>query len=417
MPQAQNDMTIFTLILLALGLFACMAEAGDSAPSGGAGGGADAGAGGAGGGAGTSNEDGGGVGSPPGAGSPAGGEAAAAGSGSSSAPSPDPDDLAFDRLAEQASARTAAPASPSNPASRPPGSVPPSADPAAAGYPDLDPRGLQALQRVHRLPDPATWAALPPAVKQNLVGGAVQELSAKERAFQAAQAQKNGQPDPGPQPAAAQPAQAQPAQPAAAANPRPSLIDEKLAARLEQIGGEDMPKALGEALGGFGQRVATAMQQMAQSMEQRFTAQMTQLQQQNAFLLDRLAQGEEGEAMTAVQAELPEGDEDFAKDETKAEIRANAKAFLMAQWGAGNRKYTWKQAVLDAARARCFPQLQQNAQRKLADRRRASIQGTPARPSSSSRSAPALTEPEIDDRAFDELAKGKTAAEVLDHLR
>jgi len=265
-----------------------------------------------------------------------------------------------------------------------------------AEYQGLTPDARGLLKNANLLIPPADWNALPEIARESMIESARAFRSEKERLFQQGRQQGNQQQQ-GQQGANQQQQQQQNAAQAQAATP-------------QQI------EAAFTQLASFGTDLAEPVKQIFQHQERQFAGHLQTLtdqfkealgtrDQQIAFLMKRLESSEEHAAFEGDELKTLKALPEFSTKEVREEINRNARALLRAQFSAGNRDYTLKEALIQAANTRFHDKLQQAAQASLADSRKNSLRGTSSRPAAvvpAQKSKP-RTEADAYDEVYDEL--------------
>jgi hypothetical protein len=347
-------------------------------------------------------------------------------------PKQSPEDIAYDRLAAKASQQRteSAGTSPST------ANDPKNANPAAAtgaqdeAFASLAPDSLQALKRTGWQPTPEQWAGMPPLARANLVKEAKQELSRRDREYQQSKQQgsQNESVDPAtvaePDFGVAQ--QQQGTQQRQPSMPNPEAIVGQLEQAYQSLGstyGDEFVAPIRQVQDTFGQIVALALTRQQQAYEQKFQ----QLER-------RLGEAHGGWQSYRQKAERDEVDAGWkqVESEFKQVEEVKSKAFrdeLTRQAKALHRShqelpdggnYSLSQAMVDAARGKLFPKIQQLTQQQLRDHKSKSLRGTPDRGGAvrtPTKSVRAMSQDEREDYAHDLLADGKTKEEVFAILR
>lgn len=291
-------------------------------------------------------------------------------------------------------------------------------------YDGLDDKGRQALSQAQLLPPAEVWKALPANVQQVMISQAQQIVAERTRLWQQSQGVKTGdrprdehgrfvpldqtntvaqgtgaatQSPPAGQQAQAADVRAQGTAPGSAQAPVASAGSEKFkatAAKLKETFGDDIAEPLLEAL----QLVMD--DKPAQAAPQADPAQ--------EYVMRRLIAMEERSAFDQLKETLPNLDTDSAMQE---QLRGEARVFAQAKVALGE-PFAWEDMLLLAGRARAQPNIRQSAQAALLDKRRTSLQSSPARAATNSNANRALGKAERDQMALDLLDQGKSREEV-----
>lgn len=336
------------------------------------------------------------------------------------APALDRDRQVFARLAEEArreeedrpAPAAAAPSPQPTPAQQPAGAAeatPPPAPLASdvpAGYEGLDAAGYQLLRRTQLLPSAEEWKATPSLVRANLTRAANNVISEKSRAFNAQQqlAQRQATPVATPAtPATPVPQNPPPGRQADAGGTDPALGNEapgktptatpakfdQLLENLRATYGDEVPDAL------------TALRQQQDGEKQELLATVRTLQAQQAqavFVPQEIAAAEQ------LIDEWPGFATHAADDAAADSIRASASVHYHAAMNA-RKPITWQQAVVRGAHSVFADEFQQNAQRQSAERRDATLRGTPERGNTRTASPKVLSGIDRDREVFARLQR------------
>ena len=294
--------------------------------------------------------------------------------------------------------------------------------PSGTSYEGLDAAARQTLSQAHLLPDAEQWQKMPQKYRDNLVNSARELVASRTREFQSQAAQmaprnEQGQFAPRQQPATGQGTEQNRAQAATTqqATGTPSADgtqangqggqQQQTPRGLEKIRkfaddlGQDLAAPLLEGL----QEVEAANRESLTAMEQR----LTQVSQSSQYALQRLVAQEEATAKAALTKEIPTA----GTPEKWAQVVKNARVFAKAAYDAGEQ-FTWEQSLLTAGRALFSQDLQQQAQRQLAERRSTSLQGTPERGTQQVKPERAMNKDDWDRAALEALDSGKSVEEV-----
>lgn len=140
-----------------------------------------------------------------------------------------------------------------------------------------------------------------------------------------------------------------------------------------------------------------------QQMEQK----LSQVAQGSQYALQRLVAQEESTARATLAKEIPAVNDAAKWDE----VKANAKVFAQAAYSSG-ANFTWEDSLMKAGRALFSQDMQQQAQKKLADRRTTSLQGTPERGTEQAKPSRGMSKDDWDRAALDALESGKSVEDV-----
>lgn len=282
-------------------------------------------------------------------------------------------------------------------------------------YAGVDPKGLDALRRAQLLPDEETWAAMSQKTKEGLAATARRVIQAQGRISQQMGQQRQQ---------AAAPDESEPLEEEVDGTVNPPPREPADAGRRDvraqtqsPARAQALPAALDETLKPFteyfGDDVAKPVRELFASQQQAYT----QLQQHNQQLSQQMN-------VMAVQMFMPQERAGLETLEAEAGkiapaqrelILQNANHFFEASARA-QQPISWQQAVETAGRAILNPNIRQQAQLKLTDRRSQSLRATPSRGQGSTRPDRALSKDDRDSRAMALLDAGRTAGEVRSAL-
>lgn len=299
---------------------------------------------------------------------------------------------------------------------------------AASGtsYEGLDASARQTLSQAHLLPDAEAWKGMPPKYREALLTSARELVASKTREFQrqAAQtaprdSQGRFQPMPAEQqqapqqttPASSQQAgQGTQAQSATVAPPAGTQAGTGTQAS-PQLRGMDKVRKFAEELGtDLAAPLLEGLQELDGERSAEFKAmeqRLTQVAQGSQYALQRLVAQEETTARATLAKDIP-----AVNDPQKWEqVKTNAKVFAQAAYNSG-AQFTWEDSLVTAARALFSPDLQQQAQRRLAEQRTTSLQGTPERGTAQAKPSRAMSKDDWDAAALEALESGKSVEDV-----
>lgn len=341
----------------------------------------------------------------------------------------DPDKVVFERLTAGEKAidvrQNPKPADPSpTPSDQEQNAAAKSKAPATDAYEGSDPKGIDALRRAQLLPPGDVWASMPASTQKALIASAKNLLKQKGQISQqigqratladdtndsldAEGVEDDSAQDPSgtaghpPQAAPTQPrgARAQ-TQPAARPEAQPGLDDAFKG--LIEFAGEDAVKPLRELI---------ARQQETFAQQHRVTqAEYQQALQKQATVIDGIAKvyfmPQEREAFKTLESEAGKMDAP-----TRAKILRNATLFFQASLSDSN-PLDWQQSIEMAGRSILQPDIKQQAQAALIDRRKQALRATPSRGSGETRPTRALAIEDRDKAAMDMLRAGRDAKDV-----
>jgi hypothetical protein len=303
-------------------------------------------------------------------------------------------------------------------------------------YAGADSKDLSALRRAKLLPDADTWKTMPVSTRKALAASArsvlqargkmSQQLGQQRQQQQAGQQQADdtdqnfdedlaptgeeedaavdeetdGTIEP-PQPRPQRGVRAQTQQPAARpgkASPTPASLDDVVKPLADLIG----PEAV-EPVKAFLASQQRALAQQRQENQKLATFQQQQLQ----GMAEQIFKPQEREAFK----ELAKDAGNPLPPQRQEEVLANAVHFFGASAN-GNEPITWKEAVMRAGRSILSPDIQQQAQAKLLERRNQSLKNSPARGTGPTRPHRARSPQERDSEAWRLLEAGHSATEV-----
>lgn len=182
------------------------------------------------------------------------------------------------------------------------------------------------------------------------------------------------------------------------ANPTSLRGMEKLKKFAEELG-PDLAAPLLEGLQEIDGDRSAALQQME--------SRLTQVAQGSQYALQRLVAQEESTARATLAKEIPAVNDAAKWDE----VKANAKVFAQAAYSSG-ANFTWEDSLMKAGRALFSQDMQQQAQKKLAERRSTSLQGTPERGTEQAKPSRGMSKDDWDRAALEALESGKSVDDV-----
>lgn len=300
---------------------------------------------------------------------------------------------------------------------------------AASGtsYEGLDASARQTLSQAHLLPDAEAWKGMPPKYREALLTSARELVASKTREFQrqAAQtaprdSQGRFQPMPAEQQASQQTTQSGAAQAAAGSGTQAQSATVTPPAGTQagngtqtspQFRGMDKVRKFAEELGtDLAAPLLEGLQELDGERSAEFKAmeqRLSQVAQGSQYALQRLVAQEETTARATLAKDIP-----AVNDPQKWEqVKTNAKVFAQAAYNSGAH-FTWEDSLVTAARALFSPDLQQQAQRRLAESRTSSLQGTPERGTAQAKPSRAMSKDDWDAAALEALESGKSVEDV-----
>jgi hypothetical protein len=303
-------------------------------------------------------------------------------------------------------------------------------NPADSGtsYEGLDASARQTLSQAHLLPDTEAWKGMPPKYREALVNSARELVASKTRDFQRQAAQTAPRDSQGrfqpmdPAPAAGSSQQTTPAssqqagqgtQQAQSATVTPPAGTQagNGTQTSPQLRGMDKVRKFAEELGtDLAAPLLEGLQELDGERSAEFKAmeqRLSQVAQGSQYALQRLVAQEETTARATLAKDIP-----AVNDPTKWEqVKTNAKVFAQAAYNSGAH-FTWEDSLVTAARALFSPDLQQQAQKRLAEQRTSSLQGTPERGTAQAKPSRAMSKDDWDAAALEALESGKSVEEV-----
>lgn len=304
-------------------------------------------------------------------------------------------------------------------------------------YAGTDSKDLSALRRAKLLPDAETWKTMPASTKKAMAAaarrllqtqGKLSQQIGQQRQQQARQQpaddtdqtfeddlaptgeEEDDQVDDGDLDGTIEPPQSRQrrdvraqTRPAArqGTSPTPASLDDVVKPLTEIVG----PEAV-EPVKAF-----LASQEKRALALQRQNQQLQALHQQQSQQMDGLArqffQPQEREALKTLTTETGSA----LTAPQQQQVLSNAVVFFEASAN-GGEPISWKEAVLLAGRSILKPDIQQQAQAKLLERRGQSLRNSPTRGQGNTRSQRALSPDERDREAFRMLDQGRSPAEI-----
>lgn len=288
-------------------------------------------------------------------------------------------------------------------------------------YEGLDASARQALSQTHLLPDAESWKGMPAKFRDALVASARDLVAGRTRDFQRQAAQtaprnERGQFQPMPAPTQQAPAdntqangQGTQAQDSTKTPPAGTQADNR--ANPTSLRGMDKLKKFADELG---PELAAPLLEGLQEIDgdrtaafQQMEQKLSQVAQGSQYALQRLVAQEESTARATLAKEIPAVNDAAKWDE----VKANAKVFAQAAYSSG-ANFTWEDSLMKAGRALFSQDMQQQAQKKLADRRTTSLQGTPERGTEQAKPSRGMSKDDWDRAALDALESGKSVEDV-----
>lgn len=265
-----------------------------------------------------------------------------------------------------------------------------------AEYDGLTPDARGLLKSTNLLIPPAAWNEMPAIARDSLMESAKSIRAEKERLYQeknqGTQAQQNQQ-------------QQQQQNPQAQGNQAQQATPQQIEAAFSELAkfGTDLAEPVKQIFTHQQQQFTGHLQTLTGQVKEQFDLSNAKI----AFLLNRLERSEEHAAFEGDELKTLKALPEFANKEIREEIKASARALLRAQFSAGNRDFTLKEAIVQAARTheKFFDKQQQAAQASLVESRSRSLRGTSARPAAVVPSVKATpkTESTVMDEVWDEL--------------
>jgi hypothetical protein len=320
-------------------------------------------------------------------------------------------------------------------------------------YDGLDAKSLEALRRTKLLPPGEVWKAYDPLVRANLVKQANQILKSKGQlsqqigrekkdraaeqsdqldgsadvdtdeqqpdvALEESDVEQEQQPTQQPPPGQARQQDGRAPTPGQARQPAAFDLEKELKPVVDYFGPE-VADPLRKVFSAQEQR-NTQLQQYAQRVEQQaqqLAQHGQQLAKQNQLLARQVFAPQERAAFKELSEQVPALKGTGAEvGQARQDVLNHALLFWQASANAG-QEMEWKDCILHAARSLYNPDIEQNAQLKLAEGRKASLRGTSARgPAQAQRPNRALNRDEKDSLAWNLLQQRRDAASVRDEL-